>query len=179
MVDRDADGALKMQNYIPPEILLQIFSYLPFETILHARSVCRLWYHLIRQVIGSLYQTLLSKYLSGSVSVHLPENLQVTLDQRKAFVEHIENSYNLRLPHIVRTILLEWPFKYPPPEHEWPESLCWYAKKMSIRCLSRSEACACYQPELVGEYDITLTQALFSLVINYQPIPPFEDDLFA
>ena len=179
MADRDADCALKIHNDIPPEILLQIFSYLPFETILRARSVCCSWHRLIPQAINSLYQTLLSKYLSSSIPVHLPEYLQVTLDQRKAFVEHIEHSFNVRLPHLFRTTLLEWPSKYLPPGHEWPESLCWYANKVCIRCLSSNEACTCCHPELVGDYHITLTQRLFSLIINDQPIPPFEDNLFA
>lgn len=146
------------------------------KTIFHQRFYYRSFpiYH-----SNSLYQTLLSKCLSSSIPVQLPEHLQVTLNQRKAFVEHIESSYDVRLPYIFRTTLLEWPSKYSPPGHAWPESLCWYANRICIRCLSKDEACACYHPELVGDYDITLTQTLFSLIINDQSIPTFHDDLFA
>ena len=70
---------------IPNEILLQIFSYLPFQSIVSARTVCHLWRFLIPQAIKPLYRTVLSKYRSNGVPVHLARHYEF------------------------RTILLEWP----------------------------------------------------------------------
>jgi hypothetical protein len=179
MAERDADYTTQILHNIPNEILLQIFSYLPFQAIVHARAVSRLWCLLIPQAIKPLYQTLLSKYVSTPIPLHLPEHFQVTLDQRKNFVNHVETSYDIRLPNEFRTTLLEWPSRYPPPGSQWPDSLCWYANKVCTRCLLGDEVCVCYHPELVSDYDITLTRSVFSSIMNNQPIPMSDNDSFA
>ncbi|CAF1225579.1 unnamed protein product [Rotaria sordida] len=176
MTEKIDDCASFPLSCLPNEIVLHIFSYFSFETIVNARAVCRLWHFLIPQAINPLYQTLLSKYLSNSIPTDLPEYLQVTVDQRQSFVDHVESTYNIRLSKEFRRTLLEWPSRYPPPGSQWPETLCWYANKVCLRCLKGDEQCQCYHPELVHDSDITLTRSVFSLVMNNLPIRISDDD---
>ena len=164
---------------IPNEILIQIFSYLSFDAMLQGRMVCRLWHWLIPKAMNSLSQILLTKYQSHSVPTDLPEYCKVTLPQRINFVDHIETNYHIRLPDLFRRILLEWPSKYPVPGHQWPETLCWYANQTCARCLSKNDQCACYHPDLVLDYDITLTESVLTAIINHQPTPMLDNDSYA
>ncbi|CAF1656651.1 unnamed protein product, partial [Didymodactylos carnosus] len=72
-----------------------------------------------------------------------------------------------------------WPSRYPLPGSQWPDTLCWYTNKQCTRCSLGNELCTCYHPELVGDYDITLTRSVFSSIINNQPILISDEHSFA